>query len=138
MSSTTSTAAIWSIPLRHRRAPARFASNCPLRASTPIHPHTTTTPPPSTTTQPIPPTTHATPLNSHVLPVHTPPTGTPFPKTIAEDGRQTSAPGDFGFVDTHDTGAAATFPKLNITTLPTNGSIKLNGVTQAAGASITV
>src|SRR4029079_16116418 len=74
-----------------------------------------------------------------VPPVNDAPRGASFARTIAEDSAgQPFAPGDFGFTDTLDSGLAATMTGLVITSLPTGGTLKLNGVNVTQGQVIAV
>ena len=70
----------------------------------------------STTTQDI---------NVNVVPVNDGPTGADASFTLNEDGSRTITAGDFGFSDI-DTGDS--LQQVQISTLPGNGSLKLNGV----------
>jgi hypothetical protein len=60
------------------------------------------------------------------------PAGTDKTVTIAEDGTKTFATADFGFSDPSDSPANSLLA-VKITTLPANGTLKLNGLAVAAG-----
>ena len=65
------------------------------------------------------------------------PAGTDSSKTINEDGTYTFAAADFGFTDANDSPANA-LAAVTITTLASNGVLKLSGVDVTAGQSIAV
>ena len=70
-----------------------------------------------------------------VTPVNDAPAGTNKAVTILEDASKTFASIDFGFSDVNDTPANA-FSAVKITTLPAQGSLKLNGVAVSTGQLI--
>ena len=65
------------------------------------------------------------------------PTGTSKTITLVEDGSKTFAASDFGFADASDTPANA-LQAVIITTLPSAGTLKLNGASVTANQSIAV
>eukprot|EP01031_Cornospumella_fuschlensis_P025279 gene25279-30527_t len=73
-------------------------------------------------------------LTINVTPVNDAPTGTSSAIAVLEDGSKTFAPSDFGFIDVDGNALSAVI----ITTLPTAGTLKLNGTAVAAGQSIGV
>jgi hypothetical protein len=73
----------------------------------------------------------------NVASVNDAPTGANKSFTINEDSSTTLAVSDFGFADANDSPANA-FSKVIITTLPTAGTLKLEGVDVVAGQSILV
>ena len=70
-----------------------------------------------------------------VTAVNDAPTGTNATITLAEDGSKTFAAADFGFADAADT-PANTLSAVIITTLPTAGTLKLNGTDVTLNQSI--
>ncbi|PUE06853.1 hypothetical protein B9Z51_13055 [Limnohabitans sp. T6-5] len=81
--------------------------------------------------------TVANTLTINVTPVNDAPTGTSSTVTVFEDGSKTFAASDFGFADTSDT-LANTLQAVIITTLPTAGTLKLNGTDVTLNQSIAV
>ena len=74
-----------------------------------------------------------------VTPVNDAPSGGTPTKTATEDTDYTFASADFGFTDPDlTTGSNNTLQAVEITTLPANGSIKLNGSAVSQGQSISV
>lgn len=70
------------------------------------------------------------PIN--ILSVNDAPSGTNNTKTINEDASYTFALSDFGYSDVNDS-PANNFASVKITTLPTAGTLKLNGVAVTTG-----
>ncbi|HEY9239154.1 MAG TPA: Ig-like domain-containing protein [Burkholderiaceae bacterium] len=66
---------------------------------------------------------------------NSPPTGADSVRTIAEDGSYSVAASDFGFADAD---AGQSFANVRIDALPTAGTLLLNGIALAAGASVPV
>ncbi|MGY0217397.1 tandem-95 repeat protein [Endozoicomonadaceae bacterium StTr2] len=64
-------------------------------------------------------------INVNVVPVNDGPTGADASFTLNEDGSRTITAGDFGFSDID---AGDSLQQVQISTLPGNGSLKLNGV----------
>ncbi len=73
----------------------------------------------------------------NVTPVNDAPAGTDKTVTTLEDTAYTFAAADFGFTDPNDSPANA-FDSVKITTLATDGTLKLSGVAVGAGDFITV
>ena len=67
-----------------------------------------------------------------IAPINDAPTGSDRTLTLVEDGVQIFAPAQFGFDDVEGDG----FSGVVVTTLPALGSLLLNGVSVAAGATI--
>ncbi|HPM82692.1 MAG TPA: tandem-95 repeat protein, partial [Candidatus Anammoximicrobium sp.] len=86
---------------------------------------------------PAPPQSTTGTVTIPVTPVNDPPEGTDTTVTTAEDTAYTFATGDFGFTDPDDIPANA-FNRVNITTLPGAGTLKLNGTAVTAGQFIAV
>lgn len=88
--------------------------------------------------------TTAIAVNVAVTAVNDAPTGTSSTISITENGSKTFSAGDFGFADAADAagqsinGTANTLANVIITTLPTVGTLKLNGVDVTVGQSIAV
>ncbi|HEY3321173.1 MAG TPA: Ig-like domain-containing protein, partial [Planctomycetota bacterium] len=76
-------------------------------------------------------------ITVNVTPVNDPPAGTDKTITINEDATYTFAASDFGFTDPLDS-PANNFSRVEITTLPAAGTLKLSGATFVAGTFITV
>jgi len=76
-------------------------------------------------------------ITINVTTVNDAPAGADNTLTILEDGSKIFAATDFGFTDPNDNPANA-FSAVKITTLPGQGSLKLNGVAVSAGNSILV
>ncbi|MHB8112088.1 MAG: beta strand repeat-containing protein, partial [Bellilinea sp.] len=76
-------------------------------------------------------------ITINVTAVNDAPAGADNTLTILEDGSKIFAATDFGFTDPNDNPANA-FSAVKITTLPGQGSLKLNGVAVSAGNSILV
>ena len=76
-------------------------------------------------------------ITFNVTSVNDAPAGTDTTLTAVEDTARTFTPADFGFTDTADSPANA-FASVIITTLPTNGTIRLSGVAINAGQEFTL
>ena len=76
-------------------------------------------------------------LTLRVTEVNDVPAGTDKTVTTAEDTAYTFAAADFGFTDPNDIPANA-FSRVQITTLPAAGTLKLSGTAVTAGDFITV
>ncbi|MHB0966601.1 MAG: tandem-95 repeat protein [Bellilinea sp.] len=76
-------------------------------------------------------------MTINVTSVNDAPAGTNKTVEALEDGSKTFASSDFGFSDVNDNPANA-FSAVKITTLPGQGSLKLDGVTVSVGSSILV
>src|SRR4029079_11809347 len=72
-------------------------------------------------------------VNLTVTSVNDAPSGADTTLTVLEDGSHTFAAGDFGFTDAAD---GNSLQSVIITTLPANGTLKLNGVAVSAGQEI--
>ncbi|MGG6242578.1 VCBS domain-containing protein [Nodosilinea sp. AN01ver1] len=80
-------------------------------------------------------TTTAT-LSISITPVNDAPAGANKTVTVSEDNAYTFSASDFGFTDANDS-PANSLQSVVITTLPTAGTLTLNGVAVAAGTEIT-
>ncbi|TAK89420.1 MAG: retention module-containing protein, partial [Burkholderiaceae bacterium] len=76
-------------------------------------------------------------LNITVNPVNDAPQGTDATLTISEDNTHIFTTANFGFSDPNDTPANA-FNRVEITTLPSAGTLLLNGIPVTAGQFVTV
>ena len=74
-------------------------------------------------------------ITVNVTSVNDAPAGTDNTVTTNEDTAYTFTAADFGFTDPNDT-PANDFAAVMITTLPTNGTLKLSGVNVTAGQVI--
>ena len=73
--------------------------------------------------------------NVTVTAVNDAPTGADGSETVDEDAASSFATADFGMTDPTDNGAN-TLTAVKITTVPTNGTLKLSGVTVTAGQTV--
>ena len=76
-------------------------------------------------------------LGTSITSVNDAPTGTNATINVTQNGSKTFAAADFGFSDTSDSPADA-FSNVIITTLPVNGTLKLNGTTVTVNQVIPV